>query len=90
MRADEHLKKCKGLPGTTPLVAVSGWKLQHEQSAEKGLTIYFTPINAGSNERRCRLRWRGIRRRSGTIHDLSYNISWANHLSLENPRSMLR
>jgi len=50
MRADEHLKNVKGFLGQTPLVAVSGWKLQYEQNAEKGMTVYFTPIKSG-NER---------------------------------------
>src|SRR5262244_880509 len=37
-RADEYLKNPKGFLGLTPLQAVSGWKLQHEQSMVKGLT----------------------------------------------------
>ncbi len=44
LRCDEHLKNQKGFLGLTPLVAVTGWRLQYEQSEEKGLQLYFTPL----------------------------------------------
>jgi hypothetical protein len=44
LRCDEHLKNQKGFLGLTPLVAVTGWRLQYEQSDEKGLQLYFTPL----------------------------------------------
>jgi len=44
LRCDEHLKNPKGYLGGTPLSAVSGWRLQYEQSPEKGLSLYFTPL----------------------------------------------
>jgi len=44
LRCDEHLKNQKGFLGLTPLVAVTGWRLQFEQSQEKGLQLYFTPL----------------------------------------------
>jgi hypothetical protein len=43
-RCDEHLKNSKGYLGLTPLVPVTGWRLQYEQSADKGLALYFTPL----------------------------------------------
>jgi len=91
MRADEHLKNAKGFLGQTPLVAVTGWKLQHEQSAEKGLTIYFTPIKAGSNERTLPIAvaWNPATKRYQSM-DLSYQHFLGESPSLENPRSMLR
>ena len=44
LRCDEHLKNQKGFLGLTPLVAVTGWRLQYEQSDDKGLQLYFTPL----------------------------------------------
>lgn len=91
MRADEHLKNAKGFLGQTPLVAVTGWKLQHEQSAEKGLTIYFTPIKSGSNERTLPIAvaWNPAVKRYQSM-DLSYQHFLGEAASLESPRSMLR
>jgi len=43
-RCDEHLKNTKGFMGGTPLSPVTGWRLQYEQDAQKGLQMYFTPI----------------------------------------------
>jgi len=48
-RCDEHLKNPNGFLGATPIAPVTGWRLQYEQSAEKGLVMYFTPlVMAGS------------------------------------------
>jgi hypothetical protein len=91
MRADEYLKNSKGFLGQTPLQAVTGWKLQYEQSAEKGLTLYFTPIKAGSNERTLPIAvaWNPATKRYQSM-DLSYQHFLNEAPSLENPRSMLR
>ena len=91
MRADEHLKNAKGFLGQTPLVAVTGWKLQYEQSAEKGMTVYFTPIKAGSNERTLPIAvaWNPAAKRYQSM-DLSYQHFLGEAASLENPRSTLR
>ena len=43
-RCDEHLKNPSGFLGGTPLAAVRGWRLQYEQNAEKGLLLFFTPL----------------------------------------------
>jgi len=43
------LKNPNGFLGATPIAPVAGWRLQYEQSAEKGLVMYFTPlVMAGS------------------------------------------
>jgi hypothetical protein len=44
LRCDEHLKNPKGFLGLTPLAPIAGWRLQYEQSGEKGLQLYFTPL----------------------------------------------
>jgi hypothetical protein len=91
MRADEYLKNAKGFLGQTPLQPVTGWKLQHEQSAEKGMTIYFTPVQAGSNERTLPIAvaWNPATKRYQSM-DRSYQHFLNEAPSLENPRSMLR
>ncbi|HXH68348.1 MAG TPA: hypothetical protein VNI81_14180 [Candidatus Limnocylindrales bacterium] len=91
MRADEHLKNAKGFLGQTPLVAVSGWKLQYEQSAEKGMTVYFTPIKSGTNERTLPIAvaWNPASKRYQSM-DLSYQHFLGEAATLENPRSTLR
>jgi hypothetical protein len=91
MRADEFLKNSKGFLGMTPLQAVTGWKLQYEQSAEKGMTMYFTPIKAGSNERTLPIAvaWNPATKRYQSM-DLSYQHFLLEASSLESPRSTLR
>ena len=91
MRADEHLKNPKGFLGQTPLVAVTGWKLQYEQGPEKGMTVYFTPIKAGSNERTLPIAvaWNPAAKRYQSM-DLSYQHFLGESASLENSRSTLR
>jgi hypothetical protein len=44
---DEHLKNTKGLLALTPRDPVTGWRLQYEQDAAKGLQLYFTPEHTG-------------------------------------------
>lgn len=41
---DEHLKNTKGFLAGTPIAAVSSWRLQYEQDPQKGLAMYFTPL----------------------------------------------
>lgn len=43
-RCDDHLKNPKGFLGGTPIASVSGWRLQYEQSPEKGISMYLTPL----------------------------------------------
>ena len=91
MRADEHLKNPKGFLGLTPLQSVTGWKLQYEQSADKGLTMYFTPIKAGSNEKTLPIAvlWNPAVKRYQSL-DLHYEKFLGEAPSLESPRSSLR
>jgi hypothetical protein len=90
-RADEHLKNGKGYLGLTPFVAVTGWKLQYEQSPEKGLTLYFTPIAAGSNQRTLPIAvsWNPQGNRYQSM-DPSYQKFLKEVSSLDNPRSTVR
>ena len=90
-RADEYLKNPKGFLGLTPLQSVTGWKLQHEQNAEKGLTLYFTPIKSGSNAKTLPIavQWNPAVKRYQSL-DLHYEHFLMETPSLENPRSMLR
>jgi hypothetical protein len=91
MRADEHLKNPKGFLGLTPLQAVTGWKLQYEQNPEKGLTMYFTPIKAGSNEKTLPIAvlWNPAAKRYQSL-DLHYEKFLGEAATLESPRSSLR
>jgi len=91
MRADEHLKNPKGFLGLTPLQSVTGWKLQYEQSADKGLTMYFTPIKAGSNEKTLPIAvlWNPTVKRYQSL-DLHYEKFLSEAPSLDSPRSSLR
>jgi hypothetical protein len=91
MRADEHLKNPKGYLGLTPLVAVGGWKLQYENSPGSGMSLYFTPLKAGSNEKTLPIavRWNAATKRYQSM-DLTYQHFLTEAPSLENPRSMLR
>jgi hypothetical protein len=91
MRADEFLKNSKGFLGLTPLQSVTGWKLQYDQSPDKGMTMYFTPIKAGSNERTLPIAvsWNPATKRYQSM-DLTYQHFLLEAPSLENSRSTLR
>jgi hypothetical protein len=58
-RCDEHLKNENGYLGGTPIAPVNGWRLQYEQNSERGLEMYFTPIQQPSGGYRVTLgvRW---------------------------------
>jgi len=92
MRADEHLKNSKGYLGLTPLQPVSGWKLQYENSPEKGMSLYFTPVSATASSGKTlpiAVRWNPATKRYQSM-DLNYQHFLTEAPSLENPRSMLR
>jgi hypothetical protein len=91
LRADEHLKNQKGFLGLTPLQAVTGWKLQYEQSPEKGLTLYFTPLKSGSSERTLPIAV-GINPKTNRYQsmDPSYQHFLSEASTLDNPRSTVR
>jgi hypothetical protein len=56
---DEHLKNTKGFLGATPLSPVPAWRLQFEQHEDKGLVMYFTPLDkpAGGYIQTIGIRW---------------------------------
>jgi hypothetical protein len=91
LRVDEYLKNPKGFLGLTPLQAVTGWKLQTEQTAEKGLTLYFTPIKTDTNARTLPIavEWNPKVKRYQSL-DLRYENFLLETPSLESPRSSLR
>jgi hypothetical protein len=91
MRADEYLKNPKGFLGLTPLQAVTGWKLQYENSPEKGMSLYFTPLRAGSDGKTLPIavKWNPAAKRYQSM-DPSYEHFLLEAAALENPRSMLR
>jgi len=91
VRCDEHLKNGKGYLALTPLQAVSGWKLQYENSAELGLSLYLTPVQAGASGHTLPIavRWNPATKRYQSM-DYSYTHFLSEAPSLENPRSTLR
>jgi hypothetical protein len=91
LRADEYLKNPKGYLALTPLQAVTGWKLQYEESPENGMSLYFTPIKAGSSERTLPIavRWNPATKRYQSM-DPSYQHFLSEAATLDKPRSSLR
>ena len=91
MRCDEYLKNSKGFLALTPLQAVTGWKLQYENSAEQGMSLYFTPVKAGTSGRTLPIavRWNPATKRYQSM-DYSYTNFLMEAASLENPRSTVR
>jgi hypothetical protein len=91
MRADEHLKNQKGYLGLTPLQPVNGWKLQYENSPIKGMSLYFTPIKTGANEKTLPIavKWNSATKRYQSM-DLNYEHFLPEAPTLDSPRSILR
>jgi hypothetical protein len=91
LRSDEYLKNGKGYLGLTPLQPVTGWKLQYEDTQDKGLSLYFTPLKAGSTERTLPIavRWNPATKRYQSM-DPSYQRFLIEAPTLESPRSTLR
>jgi hypothetical protein len=90
-RCDEYLKNPRGFLGMTPVQAVSGWKLQHENSPETGMTLYFTPIKAGEAEKTLPIcvKWNPATKRYQSM-DRSYQKFLLESPSLEAPRSLAK
>ncbi|HEX8872197.1 MAG TPA: hypothetical protein VF758_05495 [Candidatus Acidoferrum sp.] len=90
-RCDEYLKNPHGFLGLTPRQAVTGWKLQYEDSPEKGVTLYFTPVRAGSSERTLPIavKWNPEAKRYQSM-DPSYQHFLNEAPALDNARSILR
>ena len=91
LRCDEHLKNQKGFLGLTPLAAVTGWRLQYEQSENKGLELYFTPLKGVSDSHVLPIgvRWNPSTKRYQSL-DRSYEHFLAESPSLDTARCSLR
>jgi hypothetical protein len=91
LRCDEHLKNSKGfLPGT-PIGGVTGWRLAFEQDPEKGLALYFTPLQGAVDTHTLPI---GVRFNPDTKRYQSLDRSYEHFLneaaSLSTARSNLR
>jgi hypothetical protein len=90
-RCDEHLKNQKGFLALTPLVPVTGWRLQYEQSEIKGLELYFTPIKGAidTHELPIGVRWNPATKRYQSL-DRTYEHFLLESPSMQDARSRLR
>jgi hypothetical protein len=91
MRCDEYLKNTKGYLGLTPLIPVTGWKVQYEDSPDKGATMYFTPVKTDTNQRTLPIavKWNPAAKRYQSM-DASYQSFLGEAPTLENTRSTFR
>ena len=91
LRCDEHLKNQKGFLGLTPLTAVTGWRLQYEQSEVKGLELYFTPLKGitDSHVLPIGVRWNPATNRYQSL-DRTYEHFLLESPSLEAARTTVR
>jgi len=90
-RCDEHLKNAKGYLGMTPIEPVSGWRLQFEQDAAKGLTLYLTPVQGMDDKHVLPIgvRWNSKTKRYQTL-DRTYEQFLSESPALSTARSKLR
>src|SRR5437879_8313626 len=91
LRCDEHLKNQKGFMGLTPLVPVTGWRLQYEQNDEKGLQLYFTPLKGAIDTHVLPIgvRWNPAKKRYQSL-DRTYEHFLLDSPSKQDARSPLR
>jgi hypothetical protein len=91
LRCDEHLKNEKGFMGLTPLVPITGWRLQYEQSDDKGLELYFTPLKGATDSHVLPIgvRWNPATKRYQSL-DRTYEHFLFEAPSLEAARTTLR
>ena len=91
LRCDEHLKNQKGFLGLTPLVPVTGWRLQYEQNGEKGLQLYFTPLKGAIDTHVLPIgvRWNPATKRYQSL-DRTYEHFLLESPSMQDARSTLR
>jgi hypothetical protein len=91
LRCDEHLKNQKGFLGLTPLTSVTGWRLQYEQSDDKGLALYFTPLKGvtDSHVLPIGVRWNPQTKRYQSL-DRTYEHFLLESATIETARSRLR
>jgi hypothetical protein len=91
LRCDEHLKNEKGFLGLTPLTSVTGWRLQYEQTEDKGLALYFTPLKGvtDSHVLPIGVRWNPATKRYQSL-DRTYEHFLLESPSIDTARSKLR
>ncbi len=91
LRCDEHLKNQKGFLGLTPLVPVTGWRLQFEQNDEKGLQLYFTALKGTTDSHVLPIgvRWNPETKRYQSL-DRTYEHFLLESPSMQEARSTLR
>jgi hypothetical protein len=91
LRCDEHLKNQKGFLALTPLVPVTGWRLQYEQNDEKGLQLYFTPLKGAIDTHVLPIgvRWNPATKRYQSL-DRTYEHFLLESPSMQDARSTLR
>ncbi|HTT33319.1 MAG TPA: hypothetical protein VMH48_06945 [Methylomirabilota bacterium] len=91
LRCDEHLKNSKGYLGLTPLTSITGWRIQYEQTEDKGLELYFTPLKGTTDSHVLPIgvRWNPATKRYQSL-DRSYEHFLLEAPNLEAPRSSLR
>jgi hypothetical protein len=91
LRCDEHLKNEKGFLGLTPLVPVTGWRLQYEQNDDKGLQLYFTPLKGTTDSHVLPIgvRWNPATKRYQSL-DRTYEHFLLESPSMQDARSTLR
>jgi hypothetical protein len=91
LRCDEHLKNPRGFLGLTPLLPVTGWRLQYEQNADKGLQLYFTPLQGTTDSHVLPIgvRWNSATKRYQSL-DRTYEHFLVEAPSLQDARSILR
>jgi len=90
-RCDEHLKNSKGFLGGIPLAEVSAWRLQFEQHEDKGLQLYFTPLEQpqGGHVETIGVRWNPEVKRYQSL-DRNYEHFFTELPALETPQSQVR
>jgi hypothetical protein len=91
LRADEHLKNVNGFLALSPIDSISGWKLQWEESADKGLQLYFTPVKGNTDPHvlPVGVRWNPQTKRYQSM-DRSYEHFLLESPSLSDVRSKIR
>jgi len=75
----------------TPLVSVTGWRLQYEQNNEKGLQLYFTPLKGTTDSHILPIgvRWNPETKRYQSL-DRTYEHFLLESPSMQDARSVLR
>jgi hypothetical protein len=91
LHVDEHLKNGNGFLAATPVAPVTGWRLQYEQNAERGLQLYFTPLQqpAGGTLQTIGVRWNPKVKRYQSL-DRTYEHFLGEAPMLEKIKSYLR